>query len=61
MQDWLFVVPLLPLTSAIILLLLAGRLSPIVVSLVGVGSMGLAALLTLFIGIEFFVSNAVAY
>ena len=61
MQDWLFVVPLLPLTSAIILLLLAGRLSPIVVSLVGVGSMGLAALLTLVIGIEFFASDAVAY
>ena len=61
MQDWLFVVPLLPLTSAIILLLLAGRLSPIVVSMVGVGSMGLAALLTLFIGIEFFASDAVAY
>lgn len=61
MQDWLFVVPLLPLTSAIILLLLAGRLSPIVVSLVGVGSMGLAALLTFVIGIEFFASDAVAY
>jgi NADH-quinone oxidoreductase subunit L len=61
MQDWLFVVPLLPLTSAIILLLLAGRLSPMMVAMLGVGSMGLAALLTLAIGLEFFANGAVAY
>ena len=53
MQDLLFVVPLLPLVSSLILLLLAGRLSPMLVALLGVGSMGLAAILTLLIGIEF--------
>jgi NADH-quinone oxidoreductase subunit L len=61
MQDWLFVVPLLPLTSALILVLFAGRLSPMMVAMLGVGSMGLAALLTLAIGFEFFANDAVAY
>ncbi len=53
MQELLFLVPLLPLASALILLLLAGRLSPILVAILGVGSIALAAILTLFIGIEF--------
>jgi NADH-quinone oxidoreductase subunit L len=53
MQDLLFLVPLLPLASCLMLLLLAGRLSPMLVAVLGVGSMGLAATLTLFIGIEF--------
>lgn len=53
MQNLLFLVPLLPLVSSLILLLLAGRLAPLVVAILGVGSMGLAAILTLFIGIEF--------
>jgi NADH-quinone oxidoreductase subunit L len=53
MQNLLFLVPLLPLLSSLILLLLAGRLSPLLVALLGVGSMGLAAILTLLIGIEF--------
>jgi NADH-quinone oxidoreductase subunit L len=53
MQNLLFLVPLLPLVSSLILLLLTGRLSPMLVALLGVGSMGLAATLTLLIGIEF--------
>lgn len=53
MQELLFLVPLLPLVSSLILLLLAGRLSPMLVAIFGVGSMGLAAILTLLIGIEF--------
>ena len=53
MQNLLFLVPLLPLVSSLILLLLAGRLSPLLVAILGVGSMGLAAILTLLIGIEF--------
>ena len=53
MQHLLFLVPLFPLVSSIVLLLLAGRLSPMLVALLGVGSMGLAAILTLLIGIEF--------
>jgi NADH-quinone oxidoreductase subunit L len=53
MQALLFLVPSFPLVSSLILLLLAGRLSPMLVALFGVGSMSLAAILTLFIGIEF--------
>ncbi|WP_299077467.1 NADH-quinone oxidoreductase subunit L [uncultured Paraglaciecola sp.] len=61
MQDLLFLVPLLPLVSSLILLLLAGRLSPMLVALLGVGSMGCAAILTLLIGIEFFEMGATAF
>jgi NADH-quinone oxidoreductase subunit L len=53
MQQLLFLVPLFPFVSSLILLLLAGRLSPFLVAVLGVGSMGLAAILTLLIGIEF--------
>jgi NADH-quinone oxidoreductase subunit L len=61
MQDLLFLVPLLPLGSSILLLLLAGRLPPIIVALLGVGSMGLAAMLTLVIGVEFFGLGAIPF
>ena len=61
MLDWLFVIPLLPLTSSLLLLLLAGRLSPWVVALLGVGSMALAALLTLLVGLEFVAQGSVAF
>lgn len=61
MLDWLFVIPLLPLTSSLLLLLLAGRLSPLVVALLGVGSMALAALLTLLVGLEFVAQGSVAF
>ncbi|MDN4502904.1 NADH-quinone oxidoreductase subunit L [Alteromonadaceae bacterium BrNp21-10] len=54
MRDWLYIIPLLPLLSSVLLLLLAGKLKPMQVALLGVGSMGLAALLTLLIGIEFY-------
>jgi NADH-quinone oxidoreductase subunit L len=53
MQQLLFFVPLFPFVSSLILLVLAGRLSPFLVAVLGVGSMGLAAILTLLIGIEF--------
>jgi NADH-quinone oxidoreductase subunit L len=53
MQQLLFLVPLFPFVSSLILLLLAGRLSPFLVAVLGVGSMGLAVILTLLIGIEF--------
>ena len=61
MQDLLFMVPLAPLLSSLILLLLHGRLSPIIVALVGVGSMALASILTLLIGLEFYQQGATAF
>lgn len=57
MQDLLFLVPLLPLASSLVLLLTAGRLSPWAVAILGVGSLGLAALLTLAIGWSFIASG----
>ena len=61
MQNFLFLVPLLPLVSSLILLLLHGRLAPIMVALLGVGSMALAAILTFFIGLEFFAQGSIAF
>ena len=61
MQHLLFLVPLFPLVSSLILLLLHGRLTPIMVALLGVGSMALAAILTLLIGLEFFEQGSMAF
>ncbi|WP_416306927.1 NADH-quinone oxidoreductase subunit L [Neptunicella sp. SCSIO 80796] len=61
MLDLLFVIPLLPLVSSILLLLLAGRLSALQVALLGVGSMGLAALITALVGWEFIQTGGEAY
>lgn len=61
MLDWLFLVPLLPLISSLILLLLAGRLPPLVVAVFGVGSMALAAILTFLIGMEFYAQGGAAF
>lgn len=61
MQNLLFLVPLFPLVSSLILLLLHGRLAPLMVALLGVGSMALAAILTLLIGLEFFEQGGAAF
>ena len=53
MLDWLFLIPALPLISSLLLLLSWGRLKPFQVVILGVGSMGLAAALTLLVGLEF--------
>ncbi|MFQ3235044.1 MAG: NADH-quinone oxidoreductase subunit L [Paraglaciecola sp.] len=60
-QNLLFLVPLFPLLSSLILLLLHGRLAPITVALLGVGSMALAAILTLLIGLAFFEQGAIPF
>lgn len=61
MLDLLFVIPLLPLVSSVLLLLLAGRLSSMQVAILGVGSMGIAALLTALVGWEFIQAGSTAY
>ncbi|WP_438865365.1 NADH-quinone oxidoreductase subunit L [Neptunicella sp.] len=61
MLDLLFVIPLLPLASSVLLLLLAGRLSSMQVAILGVGSMGIAALLTALVGWEFIQAGSAAY
>ncbi|MBN7823963.1 NADH-quinone oxidoreductase subunit L [Bowmanella dokdonensis] len=53
-MDWLYFIPLLPLLSALLLILLHGRLPLMGVVLMGVGSMTLAALLTALVGWQFY-------
>lgn len=60
-MDLLFVIPLLPLCSALLMVLLAGRFSAKWVAAFGVGSMTLAAFLTLFVGIEFYQQGGAAF
>lgn len=60
-MDLLFVIPLLPLASSLLLVLLAGKFSSRMVALFGVGSMTVAAALTLWVGIDFFQQGGSAY
>ncbi|WP_199609090.1 NADH-quinone oxidoreductase subunit L [Flocculibacter collagenilyticus] len=51
--NWIYLVPLMPLLGALILTLMGRYLTKPIISLVGVGSVGTAALITLLIGLEF--------
>ena len=53
MADMIWLVPLIPLLSAIILMLGSAILPRLLIGLLGVGSVGLAALLTMLLGLEF--------
>ena len=53
MRDLLFLIPLLPFASFVVLALAGGRLPRSAVALVGCGSVGIAALLALLIGYRF--------
>jgi NADH-quinone oxidoreductase subunit L len=58
MKELLWLVPALPLTGALILILGAGKLPKGLSALVGCGSIGLAAVITLLIGFEFLGNSA---
>ena len=53
MKELLWLIPTLPFVGALILILMGGRLSRLLVPVVGAGSVGLAALTTLAVGIDF--------
>lgn len=53
MKELLWTVPALPFLGALILIIIGGRLSRTLVNIVGLGSVGLSALLTILIGIDF--------
>ena len=53
MADMIWLVPLIPLLSSIILMLGSAILPRLLIGLLGVGSVGLAALLTMLLGLEF--------
>src|SRR5687767_3988078 len=57
MSELLWLIPALPLTGALILILTGGNLSRAVAAIVGAGSVGLAAILTIVIGLNFISSG----
>jgi NADH-quinone oxidoreductase subunit L len=58
MKELLWLIPALPLTGAIILILGAGKIPKGLSALVGCGSIGLAAIVTLLMGFEFLGNSA---
>ena len=53
MTDMVWLVPLIPLLSSILLMLGSGSLPRLLIGLLGVSSVGIAAVLTLLVGMEF--------
>ena len=60
-MDLLWLIPALPLTGFLILLVTEGRLPNVLVAVVGAGSVGLAALVTLLVGIEYVAAGSEPY
>jgi len=61
MNELLFLIPALPFTGFLILALAGRRLSKATIALAGAGSVGLSALLTLIMAIEFIASQGTAF
>ncbi len=53
MKELLWLIPTLPFTGALLLILFGRKLPRFAVSLIGAGSVGLAALITILVGIDF--------
>ena len=56
MIRWLWLIPALPFASAVVLMLFGSRFSRKVIAALGVGSIGLSALITVLVAIDFFAS-----
>ncbi len=56
MREIIWLIPLIPLLSSVILMLGSGNFPRLLIGILGVGSVGSAALLTLALGLDF-VSN----
>src|SRR3954462_5170373 len=61
MKDLLWLIPALPFTGALILILTGARLSRQMVPLIGAGSVGLSALTTILVGVDFRSSSITAF
>jgi NADH-quinone oxidoreductase subunit L len=55
-MTWLWLIPALPFASALILILFGSRLSRIAVATIGVGSIGLSALVTILVAANFLIA-----
>ena len=53
MKELLWLIPALPFAGALILILTGGKLSRMWVSIIGAGSVGLAAVITILVGLDF--------
>ncbi|HZW80155.1 MAG TPA: NADH-quinone oxidoreductase subunit L [Candidatus Deferrimicrobiaceae bacterium] len=56
MIRWLWLIPALPFASALVLMLFGSRFSRKAIAALGVGSIGLSALITILVAIDFFAS-----
>jgi NADH-quinone oxidoreductase subunit L len=61
MMDLLWLVPALPFLGALLLILFGGSLSRAMITSIGVGSVGLASLVTILIGIDFMRTGQTSY
>jgi NADH-quinone oxidoreductase subunit L len=61
MKELLWLIPTLPFAGALLLIIFGSRLNRSLVPVIGAGSVGLAALITLGTGIDFLSSGATAY
>jgi len=61
MLDWLWIVPVVPLVSFLMLVLFGSRLSKRGVASIGVGSIGISAFITIFIAYTFITSSTTGY
>ena len=61
MNEFLWLIPALPLAGALILILTRGNLSRTVASIIGAGSVGMAAIVTILINLDFISSGQQAY
>src|SRR5688500_10824800 len=61
MSELLWLIPALPLTGALILILTRGNLPRAIAGTIGAGSVGLAAIVTIFIGLNFLSSGQESY
>lgn len=57
MKDLLWTIPALPFLGALVLIIFGTKLSRLLVSIVGAGSVGLSALVTILIGVDFISSS----
>ena len=60
MLDTIWLIPLLPFLSSVLLIITAGRLPRSLIAILGAGSVGLAAVVVLVVGLQF-MSNASPY
>src|ERR1700754_613189 len=60
-MQWIYLIPALPFLGALLLVLTSRRISKTGVALIGCGSVGLAALVTIIAGLQFMQEGSTGY